>query len=110
MIVTAPNTNYSGVIGGDVFVEGVCKEPNSCNLWYYEQNGFAIDTSPVDTTGDEAEEELPGELAVATRPEATAKKKAWEDYAWALGLNPTGMTRDQIIAIVDDVDVNNATI
>lgn len=94
MIVTAPNTNYCGVIGGDVFVEGVCKDPNLGNLWYYKRNGFGIGNG---TTS----EELPAELAVATRPETQAKKKAWEDYARVLGLDPTGMTRDQIITMVD---------
>lgn len=107
MIVTAPNTNYCGVIGGDVFVEGVCKDPNPGNLWYYEQNGFGIGAGTIADTDEEATEELPAELAVATRQETQAKKKAWEDYATALGLDPTGMTRDQIITMVDEYETTS---
>ena len=42
MIVTAPNVRYNGIIGGDVFIEGVCRNPSQDLLWYYKAQGFGI--------------------------------------------------------------------
>ena len=48
MIVTSPNVRYNGTIGGDVFVEGVCRNPSQANLWYYKAQGFGIGESEIE--------------------------------------------------------------
>lgn len=109
MIVTSPNACYSGTIGGDVFVEGVCHDPNPANLWYYQARGFGMDATP-DVAPEETPEDAPGEpseFTVAARPDARAKKADWQAYAAALGLDPAGMTTEQIIAMVDAFEADN---
>ena len=41
------------------------------------------------------------ELTVQARPEPRAKKSEWQAYAATLGLDPSGMTTEQIVAMVD---------
>ena len=105
MIVTAPNTSYNGTIGGDVFIEGVCHNPSQALLWYYKAQGFGsgeeLDEAP--TTEADAEPEF----TVASRPDGRAKKSQWQAYAKTLGLDPVGMTTEQIIAMVDAFEAEN---
>ena len=105
MIVTAPNVRYSGTIGGDVFVEGVCRNPSQALLWYYKAQGFGIGEGLVEASANEADAEP--ELTVASRPDGRAKKSQWQDYAKTLGLDPVGMTTEQIIAMVDAFEAEN---
>ena len=109
MIVTSPNARYSGTIGGDVFVEGVCHDPNPANLWYYQARGFGMDATP-DAAPEETPDDTPGDapkFTVPARPDARAKKADWQAYATALGLDPVGMTTEQIIAMVDAFEADN---
>mgnify|MGYP007065966100 CR=1 FL=1 len=99
MIVTSPNVRYNGTIGGDVFVEGVCRNPSQANLWYYKAQGFGIGESEIEVP--QAEKNAEPELTVQARPEPRAKKSEWQAYAATLGLDPSGMTTEQIVAMVD---------
>ena len=105
MIVTSPNVRYSGTIGGDVFVEGVCRNPSQALLWYYKAQGFGIGEGLAEVSVNVADAEP--ELTVASRPDGRAKKSQWQDYAKTLGLDPVGMTTEQIIAMVDAFEAEN---
>lgn len=105
MIVTSPNARYNGTIGGDVFIEGVCRNPNQANLWYYQAKGFGIGEGEVEPAADESD--TSPELTVPSRPDGRAKKSQWQDYAKTLGLEPAGMTTEQIIAMVDAFEADN---
>ena len=105
MIVTSPNTRYNGTIGGDVCIEGVCRKPSQANLWYYQAQGFGIGEDVVEPPADESDNTP--ELTVPSRPDARAKKSQWQAYAKSLGLDPAGMTTEQIIAMGDAVEADN---
>ena len=105
MIVTSPNARYNGTIGGDVFIEGVCRNPSQANLWYYQAQGFGISEGEVEPPADESD--TTPELTVSSRPDARAKKSQWQAYAKTLGLDPAGMTTEQIIAMVDAFEADN---
>ena len=105
MIVTSPNVRYSGTIGGDVFIEGVCRNPSQANLWYYQAQGFGIGEGAGEPPADESD--ITPELTVPSRPDARAKKLQWQAYAKTLGLDPAGMTTEQIIAMVDAFEAEN---
>lgn len=105
MIVTSPNVRYNGTIGGDVFIEGVCRNPSQANLWYYKAQGFGIGEDVVEPPADESE--TSPELTVPSRPDARAKKSQWQAYAKSLDLDPAGMTTEQIIAMVDAFEAEN---
>lgn len=105
MIVTAPNVRYNGIIGGDVFIEGVCRNPSQDLLWYYKAQGFGIGEELAEAPTNEADAEP--EFTVASRPDGRAKKSQWQEYAAALGLDPVGMTTEQIIAMVDAFEAEN---
>lgn len=105
MIVTAPNVRYNGTIGGDVFIEGVCRNPSQDLLWYYKAQGFGIGEELAEASANEADAEP--EFTVASRPDGRAKKSQWQEYAAALGLDPVGMTTEQIIAMVDAFEAEN---
>nr|DAS46145.1 MAG TPA: METALLOPROTEASE, VIBRIO CHOLERAE, PRTV, N-TERMINAL [Caudoviricetes sp.] len=87
--VRCPNPEYTGAVGHDIFVNGVCQVVDDADLEYYRRHGYTIDGEDnpavsVDTSGDEPFD-----------PEK-ANKKALEEWLTARGEIVAGMTAEEL--------------
>lgn len=89
MRVRAPNEEYSGRIGRDMFVDGVCDNASAEQLWYYRRCGFTIEEQHV------AEPSAP----VEPPPEYVSTQE-WKNFLDSVGITyPEKARRSELIAL-----------
>lgn len=89
-IVKTPVEGYTGPIGADLFVGGVCTDVPDDRLDYYRRQGYII-LDQETTTLPETPIQLPAD---------GAPKAAWVTAAVQLGIDVKGKTKAEIIADV----------
>lgn len=97
--VTAPNSSYTGKVGDDAFVDGVCESASTSHLAYYRQQGFVVEeiSDAAPAPQDQQDDELQ-----AVRPASDALKEEWADYAQRVhGIDTEDMTKAQITAAIE---------
>lgn len=87
--VRCPNPEYTGAVGHDIFVNGVCQVVDDADLEYYRRHGYTIDgegdpAPTVDTASDEPFDP------------AKANKKALEEWLTERGEIVAGMTAEEL--------------
>ena len=92
-IVKTPVEGYTGPIGADLFVGGVCTDVPDGRLDYYRRQGYIILDQEI-TTLPETPIQLPAD---------SAPKAAWVTVAVQLGIDVKGKTKAEIIADVTAV-------
>ena len=90
-IVKTPVEGYTGPIGTDLFVGGVCTDVPDDLLDYYLRQGSII----LDQENPTAPPETPIQL-----PADSAPKADWVTVAVQLGIDVKGKTKAEIIAAV----------
>lgn len=89
-IVKTPVEGYTGPIGADLFVGGVCTDVPDDRLEYYLRQGYII-LDQETTTSQETPIQLPAD---------SAPKADWVTAAVQLGIDVKGKTKAEIIAAV----------
>ena len=89
-IVKTPVEGYTGPIGADLFVGGVCTDVPDYRLDYYRRQGYVI-LDQETTTPQETPIQLPAD---------SAPKADWVTVAVQLGIEVKGKTKAEIIAAV----------
>lgn len=89
-IVKTPVEGYTGPIGADLFVGGVCTDVPDGRLDYYRRQGYIILDQEI-TTLPETPIQLPAD---------SAPKADWVTAAVQLGIDVKGKTKAEIIAAV----------
>lgn len=89
-IVKTPVEGYTGPIGADLFVGGVCTDVPDGRLDYYRRQGYIILDQEI-TTLPETPIQLPAD---------SAPKADWVTVAVQLGIDVKGKTKAEIIAAV----------
>lgn len=89
-IVKTPVEGYTGPIGADLFVGGVCTDVPDDRLDYYRRQGYVI-LDQETTTPQETPIQLPAD---------SAPKADWVTVAVQLGIDVKGKTKAEIIAAV----------
>ena len=89
-IVKTPVEGYTGPIGADLFVGGVCTDVPDGRLEYYRRQGYIILDQEI-TTLPETPIQLPAD---------SAPKADWVTVAVQLGIDVKGKTKAEIIAAV----------
>lgn len=89
-IVKTPVEGYTGPIGADLFVGGVCTDVPDGRLEYYQRQGYIILDQEI-TTLPETPIQLPAD---------SAPKADWVTVAVQLGIDVKGKTKAEIIADV----------
>lgn len=89
-IVKTPVEGYTGPIGADLFVGGVCTDVPDGRLDYYRRQGYIILDQEI-TTLPETPIQLPAD---------SAPKADWGTVAVQLGIDVKGKTKAEIIAAV----------
>lgn len=89
-IVKTPVEGYTGPIGADLFVGGVCTDVPDGRLDYYRRQGYIILDQEI-TTLPETPIQLPAD---------SAPKADWVTVAVQLGVDVKGKTKAEIIAAV----------
>jgi len=89
-IVKTPVEGYTGPIGADLFVGGVCTDVPDDRLEYYRRQGYIILDQEI-TTLPETPIQLPAD---------GAPKADWVTVAVQLGIDVKGKTKAEIIADV----------
>lgn len=89
-IVKTPVEGYTGPIGADLFVGGVCTDVPDGRLDYYRRQGYII-LDQENTTPQETPIQLPAD---------GAPKADWVTVAVQLGIDVKGKTKAEIIAEV----------
>jgi len=89
-IVKTPVEGYTGPIGADLFVGGVCTDVPDDRLDYYRRQGYVILDQETPTP-----QETPIQL-----PADSAPKADWVTVAVQLGIDVKGKTKAEIIAAV----------
>ena len=89
-IVKTPVEGYTGPIGADLFVGGVCTDVPDDRLAYYRRQGYVILDQETTTP-----QEMPIQL-----PADSAPKADWVTVAVQLGIDVKGKTKAEIIAAV----------
>ncbi|MEJ6013283.1 hypothetical protein WG936_05460 [Corynebacterium sp. H127] len=104
MIVKSPNTEFSGTVGKDTFVAGICEKPTE--MEYYRTAGYVIEEDQAadeDTTAESDDQGIePPQDQPPVRPPRSAKKSLLELYATIVGVDVEGMTADQINHALDE--------
>ena len=90
-IVKTPVEGYTGPIGTDLFVGGVCTDVPDDRLDYYLRQGYII----LDQENPTAPPETPIQL-----PADSAPKADWVTAAVQLGIDVKNKTKAEIIAAV----------
>ena len=88
--VKTPVEGYTGPIGADLFVGGVCTDVPDGRLDYYRRQGYIILDQETTTP-----QETPIQLPVDGAPKAD-----WVTVAVQLGIEVKGKTKAEIIAAV----------
>lgn len=89
-IVKTPVEGYTGPIGADLFVGGVCTDVPEDRLEYYQRQGYIILDQEITTS-----QETPIQLPADGDPKAD-----WVTVAVQLGIDVKGKTKAEIIAAV----------
>lgn len=89
-IVKTPVEGYTGPIGADLFVGGVCTDVPDDRLGYYQRQGYVILDQETATPQD----------APIQLPADSAPKADWVTVAVQLGVEVKGKTKAEIIAAV----------
>nr|DAW00696.1 MAG TPA: hypothetical protein [Caudoviricetes sp.] len=89
-IVKTPVEGYTGPVGADLFVGGVCTDVPDDRLDYYLRQGYVILDQEI-TTPQETPIQLPAD---------GAPKADWVTVAVQLGIDVKGKTKAEIIAAV----------
>lgn len=89
-IVKTPVEGYTGPIGADLFVGGVCTDVPDDRLDYYRRQGYVI-LDQETTTPQETPIQLPAD---------SAPKADWVTAAVQLGIEVKGKTKAEIVAAV----------
>ena len=89
-IVKTPVEGYTGPIGSDLFVGGVCTDVPDDRLDYYQRQGYVI-LDQETTTPQETPIQLPAD---------SAPKADWVTVAVQLGIEVKGKTKAEIVAAV----------
>nr|DAW02129.1 MAG TPA: hypothetical protein [Caudoviricetes sp.] len=89
-IVKTPVEGYTGPIGADLFVGGVCTDVPDDRLDYYRRQGYVI-LDQENTTPQETPIQLPAD---------GAPKADWVTAAVQLGIDVKNKTKAEIIAAV----------
>lgn len=89
-IVKTPVEGYTGPIGADLFIGGVCTDVPDDRLAYYRRQGYVI-LDQETTTPQETPIQLPAD---------SAPKADWVTVAVQLGIDVKGKTKAEIIAAV----------
>ncbi len=89
-IVKTPVEGYTGPIGADLFVGGVCTDVPDDRLGYYQRQGYVILDQETATP-----QETPIQLPADSDPKAD-----WVTVAVQLGIDVKGKTKAEIIAAV----------
>lgn len=89
-IVKTPVEGYTGPVGADLFVGGVCTDVPDGRLDYYRRQGYIILDQEI-TTLPETPIQLPAD---------SAPKADWVTVAVQLGIDVKGKTKAEIIAAV----------
>ena len=89
-IVKTPVEGYTGPVGADLFVGGVCTDVPDDRLEYYRRQGYII-LDQETTTLPETSIQLPAD---------GAPKADWVTVAVQLGIDVKGKTKAEIIAAV----------
>ncbi|STC65612.1 Uncharacterised protein [Corynebacterium diphtheriae] len=82
-IVKTPVHGYTGSVGDDYFVDGVCQVPDN-KLAYYRRYGYIIEV-------EELAKKQASEASVSGTPGAKAKKAELIAYAQTLGIDTEGL-------------------
>nr|DAK16004.1 MAG TPA: hypothetical protein [Bacteriophage sp.] len=90
-IVKTPVEGYTGPIGTDLFVGGVCTDVPDDRLDYYQRQGYIILDQENPTAPQETLIQLPAD---------GAPKADWVTAAVQLGIDVKGKTKAEIIAAV----------
>lgn len=91
-IVKTPVPGYTGHVGDDLFVDGVCQVPDS-KLAYYQRHGYIIEAEEQADQQAFATTVVPevSETNVVEIPGAKAKKAELIAYAHTLGIDTDGL-------------------
>nr|DAV90262.1 MAG TPA: hypothetical protein [Caudoviricetes sp.] len=89
-IVKTPVEGYTGPIGADLFVGGVCTDVPDGRLDYYQRQGYVILDQEIT---------MPQETPILL-PADGAPKADWVTVAVQLGIEVKGKTKAEIIAAV----------
>lgn len=107
MRVVAPNKEYSGRVGRDIFVNGVCENASPEQEMYYRRHGYTIKhyveplAIPVDLQ--------PAVPPLAELPGGNASREDWAAAAAARGIEVTEeMKRDDIRELVTQHEADTA--
>lgn len=93
MRVYAPNKTYSGRIGKDVFVNGVCENAVDSQLWYYRALGYQVEGF----SGEQTPENTTGKL---TPPPEHGSTQEWKNFLTAVGVDyPEKPKRAELIEL-----------
>lgn len=108
MRVTAPNRQYNGNYGRDVFVNGVCEDASERHRAYYLKAGYDVDgektkaakPKKTPTTAPVVEEKgETNQSAAVAAPPRSASADEWREFAESINLSvPEGARRSEIIA------------
>ncbi|ARU45321.1 hypothetical protein [Corynebacterium silvaticum] len=97
-IVKTPVPGYTGSVGDDYFVDGVCQVSDN-KLAYYRRHGYTIEV-------EELADQEASETSASGIPGAKAKKAELIAYAQTLGIDTEGLDvaglREVIEAHVED--------
>lgn len=113
MRIHAPNVEFTGRVGADAFVDGVCDNPTHSQLEYYLRQGYTVDhTVPADEetpavsfddpgeddTNTDTDEGAPGVPVVSAEPPAgNASAAAWAEFLVSRGIEvPEGAKRAEL--------------
>lgn len=90
-VVRTPVPGFTGESVGVEFVDGQGETDDPAALRYFAAAGYHIEST--DPSVSQPPKAGPG-----------SSKAAWADYATSLGLDPEGMSRDELIDAIGDND------
>lgn len=97
--IETPNGDYSGDVAGVPFTGGVAEvtDPAPGALGYFRAAGYSV------TEQTAARPPAPSEQG-PERPADSDRKAAWTAYAEHVGVEPAGLTKDQLIDAVEEAE------
>lgn len=107
-IVRTPQSDFTGAVGADRFVDGLCESPSESQRAYYERHGYTItDSGEADTPSDSGEADTPSapdggdandqdQDPGPEKPKSNAPKAEVEAYAQHLGIDTDGKSKEAL--------------
>ncbi|MDU0478385.1 hypothetical protein QVA66_03920 [Staphylococcus chromogenes] len=80
MRVLAKNTEFTGKVGQDTFVDGVCENASESQHFYYEAAGYTVEDSVEDSKDIGTEDEAP------KPPAKNAGVAKWQEFLTTQGI------------------------